>query len=196
MGRVEISTNAQFANWDDLGNALRTGVLSHLAVSCDGDGTPEAYERLRPPSRWEKLIEFLERVRELRDRYQPGLDLITRTICDDPVAQKQWREILEPRGWKPEFRGWLYLPESAQNMTGHSIIAPRRVCSFQSVHDRLYVDWDGTVVPCCAHPRAGVFGNLHSSTYNEIMRSRARAEMLRQMETGGGAMPICASCEF
>lgn len=196
VGRVEISTNAQFANWNDLEAAFRTRILSHLAVSCDGDGTPESYERLRPPSRWEKLIEFLERARELRDRYHPTLELMTRTICTDPVAQARWRSVLEPRGWQPEFRGWLYLPESEQNMTGRDIVAPRRVCSFQGVHDRLYVDWDGTVVPCCVHPRAGVLGNLRESTFNEIMHARARAEFLQSLRERRPSMPICNKCEF
>lgn len=164
VSEVEISTNAQFVYWSDLEEAFRTQVLTDLAVSCDGDGTPEQYEALRPPSRWEKLIEFLERARELRDRYHPKLRLITRTICTDPVAQQRWRQVLEPRGWTPEFRAWLYLPESATNMTGREIRAPRRICSFQSVNGRLYVDWEGTVIPCCAHPKAGVLGNLHQNS--------------------------------
>jgi radical SAM protein with 4Fe4S-binding SPASM domain len=194
--RVEISTNAQFANWDDVEAALRTRILSHIAVSCDGDGTPEEYERLRPPSRWSKLIEFLERVRDLRDRHCPKMELMTRTVCTDPDAQARWRAVLEPRGWVPEFRGWLYLPESQQNMTGRDIAPPSRVCSFQAVNNRLYVDWDGTVVPCCAHPRAGVFGNLRDMTYNEIMHSRARAQFLKTMSAQRAAMPICNACEF
>ncbi len=195
-GRVEISTNAQFANWDVLEAAFRTRILSHLAVSCDGDGTPEDYERLRPPSRWTKLIEVLERAHELRERHCPGLELMTRTICTDPAAQARWRAVLEPRGWLPEFRGWLYLPESQQNMTGHEVRAPNRVCSFQAVNNRLYVDWDGTVVPCCAHPRAGVFGNLRDATYNEIMHAKAREAFLKTMQSGRASMPICNACEF
>lgn len=196
VGRVEISTNAQFASWDDLEAAFRTRILTHLSVSCDGDGTPEEYMRLRPPSRWEKFIEFLERAYELRERYCPEMELMTRTVCTDPVAQARWRSVLEPRGWEPEFRGWLYLPEAELNMTGRPIAAPRRICSFQAVHNRLYVDWDGTVVPCCVHPRAGVFGNLRESTYNEIMRSQARAGMLQELAANRPAMRICGSCEF
>lgn len=196
VGRVEISTNAQFADWSSLEEAFRAGVLTQIAVSCDGDGTPEEYERLRPPSRWEKLIEFLERARELRDRHCPQMELMTRTICEDPEARSRWRALLEPRGWTPEFRGWLYLPESTQNMTGHDIAAPRRVCSFQSENSRLYVDWDGTVVPCCAHPRAGVLGNLRDQTYNEIMHARARAKFIRRMRLDRVSMPICNACEF
>jgi radical SAM protein with 4Fe4S-binding SPASM domain len=196
VGRVEISTNAQFADWADLEAAFRTRVLTHLAVSCDGDGTPESYEQLRPPSRWEKLVEFLERARDLRDRYHPEMVLLSRTVCTDPVAQTRWRGVLEPRGWQPKFRDWLYLPESAQNMTGRQIVAPHGTCSFQAVHDRLYVDWDGTVVPCCAHPRAGVLGNLREHTFNEIMHGHARAGFLRSLQDDRSAMPICNVCEF
>ena len=196
VGWVEISTNAQFVDWPDFERAIKTRVINNLSVSCDGDGTPEDYERLRPPSKWEKMVEFLERAKELRDRYDPALTLMTRTICVDPQAQARWRRLLEPRGWVPEFRGWLYLPESERNMTGREINAPRRVCSFQAVHNRLYVDWDGTVVPCCAHPRAAVLGNLREAKFSEIIRTHTRAGFLKELATNRAAMPICNACEF
>lgn len=196
VGHVEISTNAQFVDWPDLEKAIKTRVLDNLSVSCDGDGTPEDYERLRPPSKWEKMIEFLDRAKKLRDRYDPDLVLMTRTVCDDPKAQKRWRKLLEPRGWIPEFRGWLSLPEAQVNMTGHAIEMPHRVCSYQSVNNRLYSDWDGTVIPCCVHPRAAVLGKLGDATYNEIMRSYTRARFLEQMAENRSAMPICNTCEF
>lgn len=196
VGRVEISTNAQFVDWADLEEAIRLRVLDNLSVSCDGDGTPEDYERLRPPSRWDRMIEFLERARALRDRHDPDLTLMTRTVCTDPKAQARWNQVLVPRGWVPEFRGWIYLPEAERNMTGRDIQAPRRICSFQAAHNRLYADWDGTVIPCCVHPRAAVLGNLRESTYNAIMRSYARAAFLEQMARDRAGMPICNACEF
>jgi len=66
---VEISTNAQRVDWQDFENTLKQEVVNRLVVSCDGDGTPSEYERLRPPSKWSHLIEFLERARVLRDRW-------------------------------------------------------------------------------------------------------------------------------
>ena len=42
----------------------------------------------------------------------------------------------------------------------------------------------------------GSTGNLHQSTYNEIMRSRARAEMLARLASQRDSMPICNTCEF
>jgi radical SAM protein with 4Fe4S-binding SPASM domain len=196
VGCVEISTNAQFADWTDLERAIRTRVLNNISVSCDGDGTPADYERLRPPSKWEKLVEFLDRAKALRDRHDPALVLMTRTVCTDPAGQARWRQLLEPRGWIPEFRGWLYLPESEQNLTGRAINVARGVCSFQTVHDRLYVDWDGTVVPCCAHPRAAVLGNLRDAKFSEILRTHTRADFLSRLATNRAAMPICNACEF
>ena len=58
---VEISTNAQWVDWDEFEAMVRLEVVNKLIVSCDGDGTPESYERLRPPSTWEKFVEFLDR---------------------------------------------------------------------------------------------------------------------------------------
>ena len=77
---VEISTNAQQVDWDEFERMLRLEVLTRLVVSCDGDGSPEDYERLRPPSRWERLIEFLDRAAKLRDKWAPATQLQTRTI--------------------------------------------------------------------------------------------------------------------
>lgn len=78
---VEISTNAQLVNWADFENALKLEVVNRLVVSCDGDGTPEEYERLRTPSKWSHLLEFLDRARELRDRWSPALQLVTKPLC-------------------------------------------------------------------------------------------------------------------
>jgi radical SAM protein with 4Fe4S-binding SPASM domain len=122
--------------------------------------------------------------------------LLTRTICPDTEQQARWNAVLMPRGWTPEFRDWLYLPESAENMTGRDPNVPQRICSFQAPNNRLYVDWDGTVVPCCVPPRAAVYGNLHERTYNEIMVGEARFSMLGTMASDRNSMPICNACEF
>lgn len=204
---VEISTNAQFTDWDSFEEAMKLQVLNRLVVSCDGDGTPASYEALRPPSKWEKLIEFLERVRGIRDRWAPGMQLITRTIIDDKAHMAPWREVLEPRGWKPEFRGWKVLPESQKMMINRRREEGHGACLFIAKPDQfhmdwhgdinlLYVDWDGTVVPCCMHPRASVFGNLKDMTYNEILAGERRRRFKAMMESDRAAMPICNECEI
>jgi radical SAM protein with 4Fe4S-binding SPASM domain len=196
VSTVEISTNAQFHDFDMLEEALRLKVVTRLAVSCDGDGTPEEYERLRPPSKWEKLIEFLEKVGELKKKYNLELELITRTICTDRQSQIRWSRILLPLGWTPEFRGWMYLPESKVNMVGRDPLVPDRPCSFVAPGNRLYVDWDGSVVPCCVHPRAGVFGDLKVQRYSEILSGQKREQFVRLMKEDRKRMRICNECEF
>ena len=195
IGLVEISTNAQYHDFDALAAALDTGVLGRLVVSCDGDGTPGEYERLRTPSRWSKFIEFLRRAKELRDRRGHYTQLLTRTVCTTEEGRRRWIEVLRPLGWEPEFRGWLYLPESAVNMTGRAPRVPEGVCQYLR-GPTLYVDYDGTVVPCCVHPRAGVLGNLKVQRYSEIYQGAARGEMMATMQQERRAMRICGQCEF
>ena len=204
---LEISTNAQYCNWEDFESALQLGVLDRLVVSCDGDGTPQEYERLRPPSKWNKLLDFLERARELRDRHAPDLQLVTRTIVEDEAAMRRWSEILLPRGWEPEFRDWKVLPQSLENMTGRELVVPRDVCTFVAPSDRfgekyhgevnqLYVDAAGVVVPCCAHPKAAELGSLMEQTATELLASKERQAFVRQLETDRASIPVCNECEF
>ena len=204
---VEISTNGQHVDRDDFEGMLRQEVLHRLVVSCDGDGTPEAFERLRTPAKWDKFIEFLERARALRDRYSPNLQLITRSVVEKKEDMVTWRGILEPRGWTPEFRGWMLLPESAQNMTKRKPSIPSGSCFFVAPPESfsahpwhgeirlLYVDHDGTVVPCCMHPQAGIFGNLKTQTYNEILAGQMRQRFIDKMNSDRAGMSICGGCE-
>ncbi len=204
---LEISTNAQYCNWEDFASALQVGVLDRLVVSCDGDGTAEQYEALRPPSKWEKLLDFLQRARVLRDKYAPDLDLVTRTIVEDVEAMSRWRDILVPLGWEPEFRDWKVLPESRENRTGRELLVPQDVCTFMAPSSRfgvlyhgevnqLYVDASGTVVPCCAHPKAADLGNLMEQRATELLSSPQRGAFIKRLETERGSIPICNVCEF
>jgi radical SAM protein with 4Fe4S-binding SPASM domain len=193
---VEISTNAQLVNWEAMEEALRMGVITRMVASCDGDSTPQSYEELRPPARWEKLIEFLRRMRELRDRVAPGMQLMTRTIVPDWDDRARWDELLIPMGWTPEYRHYSYFPESPENMTGRKLEPGKGPCFFLDAVDQLYVDADGLVVPCCIHSGAGGLGDLRERTYNEIVMGQRRARFVREMETHREGMHACSTCEF
>jgi radical SAM protein with 4Fe4S-binding SPASM domain len=204
---VEISTNAQWVDWDEFEEMLKLEVVTKLCVSCDGDGSPEQYEALRPPSKWEKLIEFLERAAYLRDRWAPNMQLWTRTVVRSQKDIRRWEEVLRPRGWTPEFRRWMALPEAAQNLTGRAVITPKSHCVFLSEPSEftahpwfgeinlLYVDADGTVVPCCMHPQAGKLGSLMTQKYSEIVLGDARRKFKDELQTGRAKMSICGTCD-
>lgn len=204
---VEISTNAQHVYWEDFELALQQRVLTKLVVSCDGDGSPEAYERLRPPGKWAKFIDFLKRTKSLRDLWHPELELATRSVVETQSDMRGWRNVVEPLGWTAEFRTWKALPDSLENRTGRGIQPREGICTFVAPSDRfghayygelnqLYVDWDGTMVPCCVHPRAGELGNLAQERYSELFRGPDRRAFLAQMESDRGAMAICGKCEY
>ena len=123
---VEISTNAQWVDWDEFEAMVRLEVVNKLVVSCDGDGTPESYERLRPPSTWEKFVEFLDRATRLRDKWAPAMQLGTRTVIQTREDAARWEDFLRPRGWTPEFRRWMALPEAKENLTGRVVMTPPR----------------------------------------------------------------------
>lgn len=193
---IELSTNAQYHNFTVLEQAIKTRVLNTFSISCDGDGTPESYERLRTPSRWTKFIKFIEKISSLRDKYAPNMALITRTICTDSISQDRWLKLLVPLGFTVEFRDWLYLPESSINMTGKPVQVPKGVCSFLRPGNRLYIDYDGSVVPCCAHPQAGILGNITNNTFTQILESKRRSDFLNLMNQERSNMNICNQCPY
>ena len=204
---VEISTNAQKVHWDDFERVLAANVVTRLVVSADGDGTPEDYERLRPPSKWSRLIEFLERTKALRDRLCPSMQLICKSVSEVPEHRARWRGHLASRGWTPEFRRWMWLPGSERNMTGRAVHAPEGPCFFMAhwsafhAHDwdgqvtLLYVDADGSIVPCCMHPGAAVLGNLGDMSFNAMLAGKARADFIESMRTKRQTMPVCGECD-
>jgi MoaA/NifB/PqqE/SkfB family radical SAM enzyme len=191
---LEISTNGQCHDFERLAKVFETGQLNMLVVSCDGNATAEEYERLRPPATWGKLITFLEKARMLRDRYGQNVTLMTRSICTDPEDQQRWTDILVPLGWSPQFRDWLALPRSLGKRSKSEQLRKASLCPYMSSTEHLYVDIDGTVVPCCAHPRAFVFGNLKIHKFSEIISGSLREDMITMMERGRYGLPICMEC--
>lgn len=195
--RVEISTNAQYPNFDSIFSALSTGRLDSLAVSCDGDGTPEEYERLRPPGKWSRLIDFLSKVSEFVAANNIRTKLINRTICTDPKHQERWRQVLIPLGWTPEFRDWQLLPESqlSYDPAFTSNFTPGKgVCSFIE-RDTLYLDATGEVVTCCVHPSVATLGNLKDEKYSRIYSGK-RKEFAQYLANNRNDHHICSQCHY
>lgn len=195
IGLIELSTNAQSTAYTRLENLLKIGMLQRLAISCDGDGTKESYESLRPPAKWQRLLHFLAFAQDLAQRY-PALEVIARSVIRTPDDAKRWRNVLAPFAIEPEFRGWKYLPESSSNLTGRTIKAGKGVCFHVAARDRLFVNHLGDVVPCCIHPQAGILGNLGYTTYNALLIETPRRDFVNAMLYARASMPVCSICEF
>jgi len=189
---LEISTNGQYINDACLRELFKDRFMTRLVVSCDGDGTQASYEKLRPPARWERLILFLRVAKELRDEHNPKVKLITRTIIEKPSHAKRWKQVLKPLGWTPEFRDMLKMPEGG-NPFKKIYKKHSGLCSYMR-KPRLYVDYNGDVIPCCAHPRAFVMGNLLKQKYTQIVEGEKREHYKVRMKHNRKAMKICGKC--
>jgi radical SAM protein with 4Fe4S-binding SPASM domain len=192
---IEISTNAQSNAEDKLEAIVAMGGLNLLTISCDGDGTPEKYEALRPPGKWSKLMSFLGFARNLAKHY-PSLHLKARCVIEQPEDKTRWQEILRPFGVVPEFRGWLQLPDSLMDKARDSVPMGTGGCAIASEARTLYVDHQGNVVPCCFHPNAAFLGNLSMNRYSDLFWGPKRMAFLEALRLRRAEMRVCNRCDM
>jgi radical SAM protein with 4Fe4S-binding SPASM domain len=196
FNKIEISTNAQKCNWDDFEGLIKLGIITDIAVSCDGDGTSESYAALRPPAKWHILLEFLEKCSALVKNVSPSTNLITRTIINSHSDMQRWESVLEPYGFKPEFRGWKQLPLSRNNMTNRQTKLGQGICKFVEKPDSFFINAHGDVVPCCAHPQAGFWGNIKNSKLSKIVNGHQRKQFIDKLLNDRKTLEVCSHCEF
>jgi len=190
--QIDVTTNGQYWNHDVFKRAFGQKIVTHLYVSCDGDGTPEDYERLRPPAKWDKLIEFMVKIKEMRDDLCHKMHLRTRTITTNKY-KKRWTKLLKPMGFKPEFRQWTTRTD-VKNPPWKARKVPNGVCKYVKSKDLLYVDYDGTVVPCCVHPKAAIYGNLLKTKASEILNGKNRELFYKTMKKHRSVLEVCKDC--
>ena len=195
VGTVEISTNGQVFGEKMLTEAIKLKIINTIVVSCDGDGTPSEYERLRPPAKWDKLIKFLKGTKKIKDKYDPKMLLVTRSVCETVEGRKRWIKLSKDLGLgKPMLRNWIVLPESSNEPWKRKAKVPKRVCSWLA-HDHLVVDQDGTVRACCFHPKVATFGNLNKQKFNQINKSKSRNAFVKALNKKRSKVRYCNECE-
>lgn len=191
--RIEITTNAQHHDFAQLEEIFKSRLLGKLFVSCDGDGAAAEYERQRPPAKWEKLLEFLAKASEFRNKYSPHTTLETHTICETEEGQKRWHAILDPLGFVPGFRGRWNMPDASDFDPALPRVVPNHPCIYLATH-RLYVNADGSVGTCCQHPQVLTLGNLKVQTYSEIYTGRPRTHLKDLHKKNRRLHPVCGNC--
>lgn len=190
--QVEISTNGQVLDKDKLHAVFGSGLITRFGVSCDGNGTPEEYEQLRVGAKWEKLLAFLQLAKWHRDKYSPQTKLFLKVIPTGGTLP--WLFFARQYGFSVEWRKWRKAPQSVR-FKGVARDVPAGVCKHvRSTRLRAYVDWDGTVVPCCNHPRAAEFGSLAEKSLGSIFKSKQRDSFIKALECRQ-TVPICCECE-
>jgi hypothetical protein len=191
---VEVSTNAMIFDEQKVRDIMNSKAVTVLFVSCDGDGTPQEFERLRPPAKWDKLMLFLRGAARIKQELGSNIMLKTRTVCPTAEGRTRWSSILEPLGWQPEFRDWIVLPNTSHRPWEREARVENRVCSHLAGVN-LYVNCFGSVIPCCAYPNFDPLGDLKAHKFSEIHRGRLKRQFIEHLKTDRVNDKICGECE-
>ena len=105
--------------------------------------------------------------------------------------KNRWKRMLKIYGYKPEFRQWTTRTDVENPPWKHKKV-PKGICKYAKRNDLLYVDYDGTVVPCCVHPRAGVYGNLLEDNASIILKNKNG--FVDIISTIRHKMDVCGKC--
>lgn len=204
------ATNCQYdiTNMPWFERSLKNIDLLYLSI----DGYKETYERDRAPSKWNKLIAFLDEFDKL-DRHGCRVTcnyVVNPDNVDD--IQRVYDEIVVPYGleelrlniaqsWSPDDtiptdytdEQIKYLRDTwKENIKGHS------EWNFSEcfwVQRGLYTTVEGRVLTCCMNTAANSYGNILKDTIEDILATPAYQAVKRGCETNNPT-EHCANCSY
>lgn len=178
---VRLLTNAMLLKGEKCDSIFDSGGIDYIRFSVDG-GTPESFERMRPPAKWDRVMGNIEEF--LDENEARGRPLRTGMISmfDRPA------EDLDPRFISLSKRVDYYMPRDPHHWDGSAELdlpppdpVPDGLCRFVMV--QVVVRFDGLVLPCCADLNGrGAIGDLNKSTLFDVVRGETRARMVTLME--------------
>ena len=184
---ISLSTNAQHRNLATLEKALSTGMLDNLAISADGDGTKESFEFMRPPGKFDLLVNFIRSARHFIDKNNikttitMGITLPHVRIKDN----KYLTNLNHEKAWKNQFGDYVdqfdfhqmhKMPGSVLDEVGafnniKLYETPSGACN-SIVSPNLYVDGRGIIQPCCWAIDVSNLGDLNHETFSQTVINR------------------------
>tara|TARA_Y100000591_G_scaffold19757_1_gene14627 strand:- start:2431 stop:3579 length:1149 start_codon:yes stop_codon:yes gene_type:complete len=176
---IKINTNASFLN-EKLCHTLLKNNISQIVISSD-HYEKENYERLRLNSNFEKIVENVDRLFNIRKNYYPNSQTEIRVsgVDNERNLDRQkfytfWKKRSDHVTAGFPLERW----NTYENSTHENIKDP---CEF--LWDRMYVWFDGKVNPCDADYKSHLsFGNLKNDSikkvWNGIISKKIRADHL------------------
>lgn len=190
---VEVSTNGQIVDGEKLEAIFSSRLVTRFGVSCDGEGSPEEYEELRYGAKWSKFIDFLVLAKKMQEEHSPKTKMFLKIICTG--NKSKWESLARGFGYAIQWSVWAKPPDAIRFLDA-DIRKVLGVCSHvRSTRVRCYVDWDGSVVPCCCHPKAAVFGSLKTQKFTDIYIGSKRKAFIRKLKRDRTAYHACGRCE-
>ena len=195
--QTEIHTNATLLT-EEISKRLLSSSLTFITFSFDGC-SPEIYEQLRPPAKFEKVKSNIKRYLDLRRKGGGCGPHTTVEIIRMKDTKSQIQEFVGE--WKTsgvdsvnitDYMTWLGSVNDSrvENFPNHGY----RPCGEPFNHGCILSD--GTVVPCCMDVNGKMpLGNINEASFREIWLgdeySRLRAQMLANSIPMGS---ICDGC--
>jgi MoaA/NifB/PqqE/SkfB family radical SAM enzyme len=195
--QTAIHTNGTLFT-EELSERILSSSLTFLSFSFDGC-TPEIYERLRPPARFEQvhanIRRFLDRRRQAGRGPYTNIEIIRMRDTEDfiPSFVDEWKahgaeevcvvDYMTWLGTMPDRRDGQALPLSAYTP-----------CAAPFQHGCILSD--GTVVPCCLDVDGRMpLGNVTEQPFHEIWIGNAFRQLRLRMLTGKlETGSICDAC--
>ncbi len=187
INNITLSTNGQHKNFHILENSLRTGCIDSLGISADGDGSKEVFEAMRPPAKWNILVDFIREARSIIENYNLQT-LLTMGITLPPEKLYKDQYLTKPRtreAWKSKFAVYIdrFDFHPLINMPGSLIseqnlykdqeyYAPRKDSCKSLLGSSIYVDGKGIVQPCCWASSVANLGDLNHYKLSDILAER------------------------
>jgi radical SAM protein with 4Fe4S-binding SPASM domain len=196
--QTAIHTNATLLT-ENLSEKILSSPLTFLSFSFDGC-TPEIYERLRPPAKFEQTSANIRRFLDRRRRSGRGpytsIEIIRMRDTEDFLESfaDEWKAIGIEEVSIVEYMTWLgTVPD--RRTEGAAACNGYTPCAAPFQHGCVLSD--GTVVPCCLDIDGRMpLGNVTEQPFHEIWQGNTYRRLRLQMLTGDlPSGSICDGCE-
>ncbi len=195
---TRINTNGMLLS-EGLSERLIESGLTRLSVSIDA-ATPETYARIRTGGNFDRVVNNVRGFLKIRRRAGSRLPVLRVTFV---VLKDNLDEIEEfSRFWsdKADYVSFQrYVPHTPNdrslNPQAEGAMPPQlNRCS--QPFERLIVDADGNVFPCCSPLGAGLrLGSLQDTTLLDLWSSEREKKLRQSLKTGNLVdEPVCADC--
>ncbi len=186
---VWLTTNASLLT-EDRAKALLDARLDKIIFSVDAIDE-KTFERVRPPLRWQIVIDNIARFCDLREGY--NIDAVVNAVI---TPEAHTTEGAFKAYWEGFGLGCSVVdevdvsPPQCEYVNGDSIDCERP-------HEHITIRADGSVILCCRDCHAiEKFGNVHDVDPLVIFNSDRFNKIRTVMETGVGYPKMCVGCRL
>lgn len=194
---LRMNTNATLIN-ESMAKRLIDSGVDRIIISLDGD-KKETYEKIRVGANFEKVIENIERLIELRNKKgkKPFIEIqainIKQTYDEFEGLLKRWGSKAN-KITKITYRN----PVGKEKDEFRTEKKPQKLIPCERLWQRLTITWSGKVHACCGDNQGkliigdvikdNLYGLWHSNNMNSLRKLHS--------ELKGEKIEACRECEF